>query len=75
MVRTANRVVFHTSGSFTENKMSRDALWLRVRDGVFLVDMMAAPPGREQNSKSTLWEARHVARLKTVNGLHGRRGM
>ena len=37
MVRNGNRVVFDTSGSYIENKMTRD--------------MMVAPPGREQKSK------------------------
>ena len=35
MVRNGNRVVFDTSGSYIENKMTNDVLWLRVRDGVF----------------------------------------
>ena len=42
MVRSGNRVVFETSGSY---------IGLRARDGVFVVDMMVAPPGREQKSK------------------------
>ena len=48
MVRNGNRVVFHTSGSDIENKMTKEILWLRERDGVYVVDMMVAPPGREQ---------------------------
>ena len=42
IVRNGNRVVFHTSGSYTENKMMKEILWLRERDGVYVVDMMAA---------------------------------
>ena len=48
MVRNGNRVVFHTSGSFFENKMTKEILWLQERDGVYVVDMMVAPPGREE---------------------------
>ena len=51
MVRIGNRVVFDTSGSHIENKMTKDILWLLERDGVHVVDMMVVPPGREQTSK------------------------
>ena len=53
MVRHGNRVVFDTSWSYIEKKMTRDLFWLRERNGVFVVDIMVAPSGREQNSKST----------------------
>ena len=49
MVRNGNRVVFDTSGSY--NKMAKDILWLRESDGVHVVCMLIAPPGREQKSK------------------------
>ena len=45
MVRNGNRVVFDTSGSYIENQMTKDMMWLRERDGVHVMDMMAAPPG------------------------------
>ena len=51
MVRDGNRVVFDTSGSYIENKMTKDLLWPRERDGVFVVDMIVSPPLREQKSK------------------------
>ena len=51
MVRNGNRVVFDASGSYTENKMTKDVLWLRERDGVVVVDMLVAPTGREQKSR------------------------
>ena len=51
MVKNGNREVFDTSGSKIENKMTKDILWLRERDGVYVVDMMVAPPGREKKSK------------------------
>ena len=44
MVRNENRVVFDTSGSYIENKI----LWLREKDGVYVVAMMVAPVGREK---------------------------
>ena len=34
VVRNENRVVFCASGSYIENKMTNDMLWLRERDGV-----------------------------------------
>ena len=45
------KVVFDTSGSYIENKMTKDVLWPRERDGVCVVDMTVAPPGREQKGK------------------------
>ena len=47
MVRNGNRVEFDTSGPYIENKMTRDVLWLRARDGVFVVDMMVRKRTRE----------------------------
>ena len=35
MVRNGHSVEFETSGSYTENMMTRDVLWLPERDGVF----------------------------------------
>ena len=46
MVQNGNRVVFDTSGSYIENKVTKDVLWLREKDGVYVVDVMVAPPGR-----------------------------
>ena len=48
MVRNGYRVVFLTSGSDIENKTTKEILWLREKDGVYVVEMMVAPPGREQ---------------------------
>ena len=47
MVKNGNRVVFDTPGSDIENKKTKDILWLRERDRVYVVDMMVATPGRE----------------------------
>ena len=54
-------LVFDTSGSYIENRMTNDILWLRERDGVYVVDMMVAPPGRDQKGKPLFWEAANVA--------------
>ena len=51
MVRNGKRVVFDTSVSYIENKRTNAALWLRERDGVYFVDTMVAPRGREQKGK------------------------
>ena len=48
-----------------EMKMRRDVLWLRERDGVFVVDMKVAQPGSEQNCRSTF--GRHVTRACKSN--------
>ena len=48
MVRNGNRVVFDASGSYVENKMKNDMLWLRERDGVLVVDVVAPPETRER---------------------------
>ena len=37
MVRNGDRVVFDTSGSYIENKMTKDVQWLQERDEVFVV--------------------------------------
>ena len=42
MVRNGNKVVFDASGSYIENKMTKDVLLLREREGVYVVDMIGA---------------------------------
>ena len=37
MVRNGDRVVLDTSGSYIENKMTKDVQWLQERDEVFVV--------------------------------------
>ena len=51
MVLNGHRVVFDTSGSYLDNNLTKDVLLLPERDGVYVVDMMVAPPGREQKGK------------------------
>ena len=48
------RVVFDASGSYVESKMTNDLLWLRERDGVYVVNMLVAPARREQKSKPSV---------------------
>ena len=43
-----------TSGSYIENKMTKDILWLWERDGVYVADMMVALPARELKGKPLL---------------------
>ena len=58
--KNGNRVVFDTSGSYIENKMTKGIPWLLERDGVYAVDMMVAPWGREPEGQTAFWEAVHV---------------
>ena len=49
MVDSGNRVVFDTDEggydiSYIENKKTRDKVWLRRENGVYVLDMMVAPP-------------------------------
>ena len=43
MVENGNKVVFDKDGSYIENKWSKDRLWLREDNGVFVLDMLVAP--------------------------------
>ena len=52
MARNGNRVVFDASGSYTENKVTNDKLWLRERDGVgYVADMMVTSNSRKRLQK------------------------
>ena len=46
IVANGNRVVFAQDGSFIENEWSKDRLWLREDNGVYVLDMLVAPPGK-----------------------------
>ena len=37
-------MVFDGSGSFIENKRSRERLWMREENGVYVLDENVAPP-------------------------------
>lgn len=60
IVKNENRVVFDLDEqgndySYAENKTSGDRLWLRERHGVYVLDMLVAPPGyqrQKQENKS-----------------------
>ena len=43
MVNHGNRVVFDVDGSYIENKWSKDKLWLREDNGVYVLDMLVTP--------------------------------
>ena len=44
IVANGNKVVFDESGSFIENKRSRERLWMREENGVYNLDVYVAPP-------------------------------
>ena len=44
IVANGNKVVFDGSGSFIENKRSREILWMREDNGVYVLDVYVAPP-------------------------------
>ena len=53
MVKNGNKLVFDqdSSGkdtSYIQNKRTNEKIWLRQENGVYVVDLMVAPPQREQ---------------------------
>ena len=44
IVANGNKVVFDRSGSSIENKRSRERLWMREDNGVYVLDVYVAPP-------------------------------
>ena len=44
IVANGNKVIFDESGSFIENKRSRERLWMREDNGVYVLDVYVAPP-------------------------------
>ena len=49
MVRNGNRVVFDLDElgndyAYIENKKSKEKLWMRVENGVYVLDVLVAPP-------------------------------
>ena len=56
MVDSGNRVVFDTDEggydiSYIENKKTRDKVWLRRENGVYVLDMMVAPPNFDSGTQ------------------------
>ena len=57
MVKNGNKLVFHqdSSGkdmSYIQNKRSVEKIWLRQENGVYVLDLMVAPP-QISNDRST----------------------
>ena len=50
IVANGNRVIFDPNGSFIENVWTKDRIWMREDNGVYVLDMIVAPP--EKNVKS-----------------------
>ena len=50
IVSNGNRVVFDGSGSYIENLRSGDKLWPREERGVYVVDIVVAPPDKPASS-------------------------
>ena len=44
IVSNGNRVVFDAGGSHIDSLWSGDKLWLREENGVYVFDMLVAPP-------------------------------
>ncbi len=53
IVTNGNRVVFDQSGSYIENTWTKDKIWLREDNGVYVLDMLVAPPGKRNESGFT----------------------
>ena len=51
MVHSGNRVVFDKSGSYIENVRSKDRLWLREDNGVYVLDMPVAPSDADAHTE------------------------
>ena len=50
MVENGNKVVFARDGSYIENEWSKDRLWLREDNGVYVLDILVAPPNHKCES-------------------------
>ena len=51
IVANGNKVVFDESGSFMENKRSRERPWMREENGVYVLDLYVAPPEHQEKRK------------------------
>ena len=51
IVANGNKEVFDGSGSFIENKRSRERLWVREENGVYVLDVYVAPPDCHEKKK------------------------
>ena len=53
MVKNGNKLVYEqdSSGKYTsviQNKRTTEKIWLRQENGVYVLDLMVAPPAKEQ---------------------------
>ena len=60
MVDNGNRVVFELDNSgydvsYIENKQTQDRIWLRRENGVYVLDMVVAPPSFNDDSKKPVF--------------------
>ena len=58
MVKNGNKLVFDqdSSGkdtSYIKNKRTNEKIWLRPESGVYVLDLMVAPPANEQYESSS----------------------
>jgi hypothetical protein len=53
IVANGNRVIFDQNGSFIENVWTKDKIWLREDNGVYVLDMVVAPPEEKVESGFT----------------------
>ena len=63
IVKNGNTVVFSPTGSYIENLDTKEKLWLRERGGVYVLDVLVAPP--ETKGKETQkggWDDRDFTR-------------
>ena len=53
IVANGNRVIFDQNGSFIENIWTKDRIWLREDNGVYVLDIIVAPPEKKAESAFT----------------------
>ncbi len=51
IVANGNRVIFDPTGSFIQNVENGEKLWLREANGVYVLDVLVAPPEHPPNNK------------------------
>ena len=51
IVANGNKAVFDESGSFIENKRSRERMWMREENGVYVLDVYVASPDHHEKRK------------------------
>ncbi len=51
IVANGNRVVFDTGGSYIQNVSNGEKLWLREANGVYVLDVLVAPPESQPDGR------------------------